>query len=291
VKVTYIKLDKPKQIFYAASDVHFGIKNCDIDSFKKELQEAKERNARIILNGDIFDAIFPRGDKRWNPSLLIDELANQDDAPLVAAEMMADILEPYAELIDIIGMGNHEYAVYKYGQTNMTKLLFMMLNAKLNGKHKVAYGGYTGYLGYRFSDGNHKKILKILYHHGSGGSSPVTKGMIDINRKETNWDYDIFLFGHKHNKFVTANGRMQPVFRKDGTGYIYWTDNKSIQTGSFYRNYSAGEAEGTKIPPYEEVKEHAPKPIGGVFFTVQLEQEWIKAFQTQTVVFKIRAEI
>lgn len=290
MKVNYIKLNKPEQLFYAASDIHFGIKNCDLDSFKKELKEAKERKARIILNGDIFDAIFPRGDKRWNPSILIDELSNKDDAPLCAVEMMAETLKPYLDLIDMVGMGNHEHAVYKYSQINMTKLLFMMLNAKTD-SHKILYGGYTGYLGYRFLEGTHSKILKILYHHGAGGSSPVTKGMIDINRKEVNWDYDIFLFGHKHNRFVTSNGRMQPVFRKNGGGYIYWTDNKAIQTGSFYRNYSTDKAEGTKIPPYEEIKEHQPKPIGGVFFNVKLQREYIENLHTDSLIFKIRAEI
>jgi hypothetical protein len=290
MKVNYIKLYVPEQLFYAASDIHFGIKNCDIDAFKKELEEAKERNARIILNGDVFDAIFPRGDPRWNPSLLIPQLVDRDDAPLYAVQLMADILNPCINQIDMIGMGNHEYAVYKYNQINMTDLLVMMLNQRLNGNHKILYGGYTGYLGYGIGDKNHYKALKILYHHGSGGSSPVTKGMIDVNRKEVNWDYDIFLFAHKHNRFAVSNGRIQPVFRKDG-GYIYWTDNRAIQTGSFYRNYSASKDEGTKIPPYEEVKEHQPKPIGGVFFNVKLERAYIKGLHTDSPVFKIRAEV
>jgi len=290
MKIYYKTPDEQKQIFYFAGDLHYGIKNSDVNSFIKEMKEAKERNARIILIGDIFDSIFPYGDKRWNPSLLIPELRERDDAPIHAVSLMASILKPFAKNINVIGMGNHEASVLKYLGIDMIKLLTMTLNHFLDG-HKILYGGYTGYLGYRFKikSGGSMKVFKILYHHGSGGGSPVTKGMIDVNRKETNWNYDLFVFGHKHHCFAVRDVTISPVFRKDNQGYILSTDNRAIQTGAFYRNYP--ENSNTDLASYEEIKQHSPKPIGGVFVTVSLQRHKISRLKTEGLVFKIRAEI
>ena len=290
MKIYYERLKTDKQTFYFASDVHFGHKNCDLNIFVKELEEAKKRNARIIIIGDLFDSIFPYGDKRWNPTVLIPELQQRDDAPVYATSMMAKILKPFAKHIDLLGMGNHEYSVLKYHGTDMINLLIMQMNQSLNG-HKIWYGGYTGYLGYRFQfhDVGCRKVLKILYHHGGGGSAPVTKGMIDVNRKETNWSFDIFVFGHKHHTFGVRDIVINPIFRAKGEGYIIATDTRAIQTGAFYRNYP--ETHSMDLPTYEEKMNLPPKPIGGVFVNVQLKRQWIPQLKTDTTYFKIRCEI
>jgi len=238
----------------------------------------------------MFDSIFPYGDKRWVPTILLKELQDRDDAPLYAVSLLFDILKPYSEQIDLIGIGNHEYSTLKYHGINMVKLLIMKLNQELNG-HKILYGGYTGYMGYRFqrNEMGCRKILKILYHHGSGGGAPVTRGMIDINRKETNWPFDIFIYGHKHNRFGVHDVRMHPVFNNKGEGYIIASDIRAIQTGAFYRNYP--EMKDTDLPTYEEVGQHQPKPIGGVFCNVELIRVYNPNIKKDNIVFKIRAEI
>jgi len=291
MKVYYKTPDVHKQTFYFAGDIHYGIKSSDINAFVKEMEEAKARDARIILIGDIFDAIFPHGDKRWNPTLLIPELRERDDAPMHAIALMSSILEPFAGNIDLIGMGNHEAAVLKYLGIDMIRILTMTLNHKLDNESKILYGGYTGYLGYRFKakSSNGVKIFKILYHHGSGGSSAVTKGITDVNRKASNWNYDLFVFGHKHHCWAVRDVTISPVFRKDNHGFLVSTDNRAVQTGAFYRNYP--ESLNSDLPTYEEIKQHAPKPIGGVFVNVELQRQRIPGLKTDSLAFKVRCEI
>ena len=287
-----IDLKKDYQEFYFCSDVHFGSPNSDVAHFKRELKEARERNARIIIIGDLFDAIYPLGDPRYNPSNLIKELQGKDDAPLQAAYMMRDILEPYQDLIDMIGLGNHEVTLLKHTGNHLIKILLMMLNSER--KHKIMYGGYTGYLGYRFiTNKTAKRILKILYHHGAGGGAPVTKGLIDVNRKQTNWAYDIFVFGHKHHSWGIRDTFISPVWGKDGEeGYLLATSTRAVQTGNFFKSY-INHNDG--IPSYEEVHSHAPKPIGGVFVKVALKRKrvWDNTIKknTNNVYFDIRVEV
>ena len=289
-----ILLDKKEQDFYAASDIHFGNRNADIKHFQRELEEAKKKNARIIIVGDVFDAIFPFGDRRYNPSLLIKELQGKDDAPLVAVEMMRDILQPYAEQIDMIGLGNHEVAVLKYQGIDMIRLLIMQLQSRLKAKHKIYYGGYQGYLFYRFKDQGRIRVLRIFYHHGAGGTAPVTKGMIDINRILQDKKYDILLFGHKHNRFTDASVcEVIPVPRIGDFGYLYTTDKRSIQIGGFLKSYGVLNKEG--MPSYEEMSYSTFKPVGGTFFKVTLMRHYTHTPKERAdiscVYFKIRTMV
>lgn len=289
-----------KKHFYGCSDSHLWNINSNMDQFKEELEEALERDARILMLGDMIDAIFPGTDKRHNPSILVKELQGRDDAPIKAIQMTIDFMEPFAENIDLITLGNHELAVWKYHGINMSNMLVMGLNQRLKdkkSKHRVLYGGYTCYMGYKFARKGKKRhgappgpVLDILCHHGGGGSAPVSKGMIDVNRKETTWDYDIFLFGHKHNSFGVRDVRVSPIYRQDQQGYIKTLDNRSIQLGTFYKNYGRHDDDGI-MPGFEEVGAHQPKPLGGVFFTVAPIREWIKELRTNSTGFKIRAEI
>ena len=273
-----------EQVFYFCSDIHFGSPNSDVKLFKEELKQAKERKARILIIGDLFDAIYPLGDPRYNPSSLIEELQGRDDAPLKAVMLMSEILKPYQEHIDLISMGNHEAILLKHTGNHLIKMLLMLLNQ--DRQHKILYGGYTGYIGYRFKRYKATKILSILYHHGSGGGAPVTKGLIDVNRKQTNWDYDIFIFGHKHNAWGIRGVRISPVYpnSRSKTGYIKATDIRAIQIGNFYKNYNKDNSDG--VPSYEEIKQHAPKPLGGVFVKVKLVRT-----REQNLMFKIKVEV
>lgn len=301
-----IRIDLPASIkeqhFLAACDVHFGSVNCDLKHLKKDLKEARKRNARICFIGDIFDAIFPQGDKRHNPTVLVKELRDRDDATVHAVSMLRDLLAEYADLIDMMGMGNHELTVLRYHGVNMVTMLVMELNQILKqkkSKHRIQYGGYTCYLGYGFGSNTTRTapitILSVLCHHGGGGSAPVTRGMIDVNRKRTNWDYDVFLFGHKHNNFAVRDVTIAPSYRKEG-GFLKSMESRAIQAGSYYKNY--GNLDGVGImPSYEEVGAHAPKPLGGTFFRAKLvtdrafDGEGKRIRNTSHYKFEIRAEV
>jgi len=256
-----------RQDFYFCSDIHFGNKGCDIKLFKKELKEAKKRDCRILIIGDLYDLIYSK-DPRHNPSMLIPELQGRDDAVDKAIELLVKILNPYSTLIDGIGMGNHELAFIKYNNTDPTARTIRELNCGT--ETHICNLGYSGYMLYDLKTNNKiRTTFDILYHHGKGGESQVTKGMIDINRKQTSWIYDLYIFGHKHKTIAARDCRIMP--HRGNTPETDWIESrpmKSSQVGGFQQNYPKDE-EG-KLPGYSEIKEHSPSPLGGVFGHVDL---------------------
>lgn len=90
------------------SDLHLGASNVDYDRINQELADAKSRNSRILINGDLMDLILPKDHKRYVPDVLLDEIAGRRDVLNASVKFAVKILKPYAHLIDMIGMGNHE---------------------------------------------------------------------------------------------------------------------------------------------------------------------------------------
>jgi len=184
------------------SDLHLGASCVDYDLIKEECEDAKSRNARICINGDLLDLILPKDHKRYVPDALHPSIAGRRDVLNASVKLAVKILKPYAHLIDLIGMGNHETAVEKYHAADPIAMVIDELQRHTD--HKIFYGGYNGFIDYRLETVRGKtprgSRLVIFYHHGGGGSSPVTKGMIDFNRLGY-VHADVKWVGHKHNRF------------------------------------------------------------------------------------------
>ena len=252
------------QYYLACGDHHLGNIGSDVKHIKKDLIEAKERNARILIDGDVFDCIYPRDSRRYNPAIIIPELRDRADPINATVEYGFGIFSDYAENIDIIGLGNHESATMHYNSVDVIKLLIEKLNAHLEksgSDHRICHGGYTGYLRYTcmLPGIRTQRHFDILYHHGGGGESRVTRGMIDINRKRTNWVYDLFIFGHKHHTFAARD----ITIKLGSKGKLYKVSTRDVQTGTYLKSYPV--VEDGSVVGYEERGNHAPKPIGGVF--------------------------
>jgi len=257
------------QWLYGIGDVHLGSINADERQVIEDMEDAREHGARILMPGDIFDLILPKDHRRYMASVLIPQIRDRDDQINSLVQHGIQLMKPYADLIDMIGMGNHEYSILKYHSVDVTRLLLDGLNEHLRqsgSEHRIAHGGYCGYVqytdvvaGYDASVRNQKVCMfDVLYHHGGGSESPVTKGMIDISRKRVNWVYDLFIFGHKHNLFAAADVTISVT----GRGNLCKRDTRSIQTGSYLKNYHVQTEDQAAVMAYSEVSNMAPKPIG-----------------------------
>jgi hypothetical protein len=265
------ELDQPYRRLLM-SDLHYGHPNVDKKRIRSDLDAARNVGARVFINGDVFDAIGKK-DKRYAKSQQDAALRDQDDMTRAVVKLAATELEPYADLIDVIGVGNHEEAFIRHCDTDLVGLLIDRLNATLAGQgseHRIRHGGIAGFVRtkFLFSRPNvHDSSVShdLLYHHGTGGDAPVTKGAIDANRRLTNYDYDAYTFGHKHNKtegedtfmFLSRNGRIRHRER------IY------IQTGSYLWNYKRTTQANPLGYSYAESGQHAPKPLGGKFLVLK----------------------
>jgi len=125
--------------------------------------------------------------------------------------MAVAVLEPYADLIDVISPGNHERSVLKYHHVDLVSMLIRDLNRCLpEGAQKIHQGSYRGFQQYSFRKVNGKAVRQfvIFRHHGIGGSAPVTGGAIDLYRVRQDFDADLYWIGHKHNSLGRKHTRV-----------------------------------------------------------------------------------
>lgn len=190
------------------SDAHHDNPHCLQDWEKKHLDQALERNAGIIDNGDLFCAMQGKGDRRHAKDDVRPEhqCGNYLDALVRTA---ADFYEPYAKNWWMFGRGNHEMAVEKVHETDLTERLAATIKDRTG--VSVPVGGYRGWFVFQFVgvDGNEMRFSKSLYYeHGSGGGGPVTKGTIQSNRRNAYTDgADILVTGHIHESWLLETPR------------------------------------------------------------------------------------
>jgi hypothetical protein len=246
------------------SDYHIGSANANHDLIVEDLATIKRWGGKALINGDVFDAICPT-DKRYDAGVLHPSLRGKKDLAKAIVDLAYELLAPYADVIDVMGIGNHEEAWIKYNHGDPVRQLIERLNEKAGGT--IAHGGFWGYINTTFDvkGVKAKPRYRLCYLHGTGGDSPVTKGTIDFNRKGRNWQYDCLTFGHKHN-ILSAVDAIAEV-SEDG---IYFERRQlNLQTGSYYRNYRQLHAGEELDQSYAASKGHPPKPMGGTFLTLR----------------------
>lgn len=96
-----------RHVIYDFSDLHWDNPKCKRDLLKKHLDQALEENARVILNGDTFCLMQGKYDPRKSKASILPEhnVNNYLDAVI---ETAVEWFKPYAEIIDVVGYGNHE---------------------------------------------------------------------------------------------------------------------------------------------------------------------------------------
>jgi len=204
--VIYVRFDEIKsgweQWLLLSSDRHFDSAHSDRQLQKYHLEKAVERNALVVDNGDIFDAMQGRNDPRSSYAELRPEYVGRPDYFNAIVNDSADFYRPYSKNILMLGKGNHETSVEKKNQID----LISMLIAKL--APGPLAGGYGGYIKFGFRRGTWQKSINLKYMHGWGGGGPVTRGVIDTNRQAVYLpDADIVINGHTHDSWYMPIAR------------------------------------------------------------------------------------
>lgn len=254
-----------EQTFLLISDVHFDNPDCDRKLLKKHLDKAVQDGCGILVNGDWFCAMESRNDPRSvkkikNKNLGINYLDN-------LVEDSAEFLEPYAKNIIMIGKGNHETAIQKKAETDLTERLCALLKYKTG--YPVYNGQYSGFVrflfSYKSSNGHYGgRMSNILhYHHGYGGSSVMTKGVNKhVQRLSFVPDADFHWMGHSHQEFVVSHPRL----RLSQKGKIYHDECLIINTSTYKDEFKLG-ASG-----WANERGLPPKRKGGLFLRFYYDQ-------------------
>jgi predicted phosphodiesterase len=192
-----------KQHILFLSDIHLDSPFCDRKLLKKHLDEAVDKNAIILINGDLFDSMQGRNDPRRSYKELKESLKGIDYFDRVLDDAV-EFFRPYFAELALIGYGNHEYSIVHF---NGTDLVQRFVGAMRGLGSQIVVGGYGG--GIRIAAYNDnmttpKDSLRIYYNHGSGGEAPVTKGMIQTNRQAAYiQNANVIWNGHNHQEYIS----------------------------------------------------------------------------------------
>lgn len=263
-----IQLDGKYAEIAMLSDLHWDNPKCDQDLLKKHLDYCKEENIPVMINGDMFCLMQGRGDNRRNKSDIRPEHNNARYLDSVV-ETAVEWFTPYADILTVIGYGNHETAIIKWQETDILQRFVDLLNLKCHSNVQV--GGYGGWIVIKMN--NHSRIAttKIKYFHGSGGGGVVTKGALNLTRAlELYEGCDVYTMGHIHEN-AARNDVRDALESNSKKGYSI--NHKPIHlmiTGCYKEEYGDG-SKGW------HVERGAPiKPIGGRMLTIKIERNRTK---------------
>ena len=206
IRIDYDRNKDWEQWGLLTADRHIDSPKSNESLQRYHLEQAKEREAFVLDFGDFFDAMQGKTDKRSakmdiNPKLIPkdgDEIRGYFNN---VVKYGADFIRPYAQNFALIAEGNHESAIDKRLDFNLMDVLFGHL-ADMGSP--CIRGGYRGWVRFFFSsDGMRRESKNAYYHHGSGGGGPVTKGVIQTNRRSSSVDgADYFISGHIHEQWL-----------------------------------------------------------------------------------------
>lgn len=238
------------------SDVHHDNPKCDQDLEREHLETALEYDAPVIDNGDLFCAMQGAWDKRKSKESIREEhqVNNYLDALVDTA---AEFYKPYGSIFAVLGRGNHETAIEKAHETNLTDRLAAAM--RRDGS-KVVASGYGGWVRFRFLDHAKRSQCRgtvLLHHyHGSGGGGPVTRGTIQTNRIAVNHpDANIVLTGHTHDSWTMPIPRV----RITPSGTIYHDEQLHVRAPGYKDAWGDGSG------GWEVERMLGPKSIGSVW--------------------------
>jgi hypothetical protein len=193
---------RPSLWVFLSADWHWDNPKSRWDCIERDLKMAKRLDALVVSCGDHLCLMQGKYDKRSNKDSIRPEHQAGSYIDRVV-DTAAEFLTPYADQMGLISVGNHESAIYNRHETCVTTRLVERLRLAGSQCHR---GGYNGWLQFcaRPSTGKSTSQWRLYYHHGSGGDSPVTQGLIGMNRVTQYVDADCVLSGHIHARNLST---------------------------------------------------------------------------------------
>lgn len=225
------------------SDCHWDNVKSDRALQRLHLKKAQDRNAIVLDGGDLFCAMQGKGDPRSSKNAVRAEhnKTNYLDALVNTATKWH---QPFKDQFAMLAHGNHELGVYDRKETDLTERLAYNLG--------VTAMPITGFVRFIFRVGASRYSYLLHYHHGYGGGGPVTKDVIQANRKAVYTDADIVWSGHTHDSWWLT----QPKLEVSKNGSIRKRLQHHIKTPTYKDDYDAGHSN------WANTKGHPPKPLG-----------------------------
>jgi len=220
------------------SDAHHDNPKCQTELEKQHLDLALERKAIIIDLGDCLDLMQGKGDRRQNKSQLRSSQLAAAYFDRVVDEA-AEFYAPYAANWAVLGQGNHESAWLNHHESCPTTNLVRAIKS-INGESQMGAGGYGGWVKIRACMSNTKMTWTLRYHHGSGGSAPMSMGVLD-SRRMFSWieGADCIAVGHNHQSNIAGITR-EYLETRNGVYEVRHRHCDFVRCGTYKQDWGDG---------------------------------------------------
>ena len=246
------------------SDIHWDNPKCDWNLLKHDLDYCLKNDIPIMFNGDTFCLMQGAYDPRKMKGDIRPEHNNARYFDSII-ETAVDFFLPYANLMTIVGYGNHETSIIKRQETDVIQRFVTLLNYKAGSN--VMTGGYGGWLIVNQlvkAKSNITQATKIKYFHGSGGGGLVTKGALNLTRAMEMYEgYDVFTMGHIHENSARNDVRDSINFHPTKGYYFNHKQIHSMITGTYKEEYIDG------LYGWHVERGAPMKPVGGRLLTIE----------------------
>ncbi len=247
-----------KQRQLKLADIHFDSPYCNRKLLKALLDEAKQEDAPVAIYGDLFDLMQGKTDRRSDKREIRPEYVGTGQYFDNVLEDAFKFFEPYADILMMISEGNHDNAAARAAEFNVLAHLVKLLgeSARTEGRG-CHYMGYSGWVDYRFErhTGGGRTSRVEYFHHGSGGASPVTLGVIGSARNQEAYVADIYVGGHNHNEWAASRS------------YVTVSGGKEIKSDALHINIPSLKDEWSAHTGFHTETGKPPKPIGACWLT------------------------
>lgn len=231
---------------------------------RKHLDEAVARNAGVLDVGDLFCAMSGRFDPRRSKHGVREEDALANDYLDSIVRHAAEFYAPYSKHFVLIGRGNHETAILKACETDLTERLCERMS-QISG-HRVYSGGYGGWVRFITRRGNERHTLTLKYFHGSGGAALMSFDTLKVRRSAAvTPDADVVVSGHVHKQWVMPLARERLVMDQKNpriVSDIQW----HIRTGTYKDEFEDGYA------GFHVEQGRTPEIMGAVWMKLKFER-------------------
>ena len=252
---------KDKILFCLISDAHIDNKHSDVKLLKKHLDEAVQKDAKILINGDSLDVMQGKKDPRSSKSDLREELKGSNYLDRVV-DYAVEFFKPYAKHISLIAKGNHETSINNHLETDLLRRVVDRLNSETGSR--ITLGGYKNWHITHIQMGNFAYKYRIFMHHGYGGAAPVTKGKIQHSRvAEYIEGADVIWMGHTHTDYE----HVRTIEALNNSNRIVSKNILEIRTSTYKEEYF-GVDTGWHIE-----RGAGPKSLGGRWVEVNIKRD------------------
>jgi predicted phosphodiesterase len=191
--------EKNESKWLVVSDVHYDSRKCNRKMLKAHFDRAKAEGRRIAIVGDWFDVMGAYRDPRSKPADIRPEYYTPDTPYFDAiVQDSADFLSNYKDNIAVVFYGNHETNINKRHDHDILRATVVQA-----GISPDVLSQYWGFIGVQMKTSRkHSKTFLMACHHGYGGNSPRSKGV--LKNQIDGFKYpqaDAIFSGHTHQKW------------------------------------------------------------------------------------------